>query len=125
MGYPASGMRGVSGISSSSMNPIQGISYRSTVNQAYTVENKSDFSDAFVDSVKGLSSADSVMGPSPVVYPTATVMTKKIGQIEDSVRANEGFNSIASGFAGATTGYGRAGDGMGYGVIGAGFDSFA
>ncbi|GEM_PF-1475569 len=114
------------GLSAASMNPVQGVSYRSTVAQAYSLDNKADFSDAFVESVKGLSSADAVEGAAPVQYPTAQVMTRRIGQIQDSQRINKGLNSIASGFDGITTGYGSSGgSSKGYGVIGSRIDLFA
>ncbi len=108
------------------MNPIQGVSYRSRVAQAYTLDNKADFSDAFVESVKKLPSADAVESVAPVVYPTAQIMTRRIGQIQDSQRVNQGLNSIASGFEGVTTGYGSSGDGSrGYGMTGSRIDLFA
>ena len=114
------------GLSSSSMNPIQGVSYRSAVPQAYTVENQSDFSDAFVESMRSLSSTDAVEGAAPVQYSTATVMTRHIGQIEASQRSNEGYNTIAAGFEGRTVGYGAgAGATTGYGMVGSHIDLFA
>ncbi len=115
------------GLSAASMSPVRGISsYRAAVQQAYTIDNESDFSSAFVDSVKGLGSADAVMGATPVQYPTATIMTRRIGQIEDNQRVNEGLNSIASGYEGVTTGYGRSSDAVtGYGMVGSSVDLYA
>ncbi len=108
------------------MNPIQGVSYRGRVAQAYTVDNKADFSDAFTESIKRLPSADAVESAAPVVYPTAQVMTRRIGQIQDSQRVSQGLNSIASGFEGITTGYGSGGDTTrGYGMVGSQIDLFA
>ena len=113
------------GLSAASMNPISGV-YRSRVAQAYTVDNKADFSDAFVDSVKNLSSADAVEGAAPVQYPTAQIMTRRIGQIQDSQRVSQGLNTIASGFEGITTGYSRGGNGQsGYAMVGSAIDLFA
>ncbi len=126
MGLSATGIGSVQGLSSSSMNPIQSVSYRTGVEQAYKVENEADFSDAFIESVKGLSSPESVEGAMPVQYPTATVMNRRIGQLEDSVRVNEGLNSIASAFEGLTTGYGYSGkSSKGYSVVGSHIDLFA
>ena len=123
MGLSASG---IGGLSSSSMNPIQGVSYRSSVEQAYSIDNQADFSDAFVESMRGLPAADAVEGAPPVQYPTATIVTRRIGQIEDSVRVNEGLNSIASGFTGRTTGYSRGGEASrGYDMVGSTIDLFA
>ena len=114
------------GLSASSMNPISGISYRSTVPQAYTIDNQSDFSDAFTDSVKSLPSADAVEGAAPVQYATAYTMTRRVSQLEDSQRINEGLNSIARGFEGIATGYGSRGDvTRGYGMVGSQIDPFA
>ena len=114
------------GLSASSMNPVQGITYRSTVPQAYSIENKSDFSDAFVQSVESLPSADAVEGAAPVQYPTASVVSRHIGQLEDSKRVAAGLNSIAASFEGLTTGYGRSGVGSrGYGMVGSTVDLFA
>ena len=114
------------GLSTASLNPIQGVSYRSVVPQSYTVSNEADFSDAFTDSVKDLSSADSVMGPTPVQYPTATLRTKQIGQIEANQKINDGLNSIAMGFEGRATGYNSGGfSAMGYGMVGSRIDLFA
>ncbi len=109
------------------MNPVRGISsYRSAVALNYAIDNKADFSDAFTDSVKALSSADAVEGAAPVQYPTATVMTKRVGQIQDSQRVSEGLNSIAQGFEGITTGYGSGGGAnRGYGMVGSQIDLFA
>ena len=113
------------GLSAASMNPISAV-YKSRVAQAYTVDNKADFSDAFVESVKKLPSADAVEGVAPVQYPTAQIMTRRIGQIQDSQRVSQGLNSIASGFEGITTGYGQSGDGRsGYGMVGSAIDLFA
>ena len=115
------------GLSAASMNPVRGISsYRSTVAQAYNIDNKADFSDAFVESLKRVSSADSVGGVPPIQYPTAKIMTNRISQISETQRVSEGLNSIAKGFEGITTGYGNGGGASrGYGIVGSQIDLFA
>ena len=126
MGLSTAGIGSIGGLSSASMNPIQQVTYRESVDQAYTIDNQSDFSDAFVDSVRDLSSAESVEGVPPVQYPTANVLTRRIGQIEEGMRVNAGYNSIAAGYEGVTVGYGRGGAAsQGFGMVGSTIDLFA
>ena len=116
---------GISPISAySNMSPINPVSRMN-----YQVQNESEVSDAFKDSVNKVGSSGSMGGigvTSPVRYANATYNPEAVEQKQQaSLEANAEFNSIADAFGGATTGYDAARAAMTYASIGGGFDAYA
>ena len=113
------------GLSASSLNPISAIEYRTTIPQAYTVENESEVSDSFVESLRGAGYSNRVDAVSPVQYATANVSVNRIEQLQKNQETNKAYNDLAASFGGVSVAYGNASQSLGYSVVGSMFDSFA
>ena len=99
-------------------------SYVATANYNYPVENKSQTSTAYAESVNRLSGV-SIEAASPVQYPTATTAENNISHIEAAQKAERGFNAIASGFGEGTTSYDYSMAASAYGRTGSTIDLYA
>ena len=90
----------------------------------YAVQNQSDVSDAYKESV-GVNAARSMDPVPPVLYANAQkVPVAGSDRSQDAAAANRQFNAIASRYEGETVGYTRGAQGMnGYGVVGSMFDA--
>lgn len=88
----------------------------------YAVENKSDVSDAYKESM-GVNKSRSMDPVPPVLYPNAqrVQVGKTSGPDEETV--NRQFNQIAQKYSGNTIGYERNGQGQNYQVTGSMFDA--
>ena len=113
------------GLSASSLNPISAIEYRTTVPQAYTVENQSEVSDSFVEAMRGAGYANRVDATAPVQYATASVTTNRIEQLQRNQEANKAYNDLAASFGGVNVSYGAGRQAENYAVLGSQFDAFA
>ena len=113
------------GLSASSLNPISAIEYRTTVPQAYTVENQSEVSDSFVEAMRGVGYANRVDAVAPVQYATASVTTNRMEQLQKNQEVSKAYNDLAASFAGTTVSYGAGRQAAGYEVLGGQFDAFA
>lgn len=113
------------GLSASSLNPISAIEYRTTIPQAYSVENQSEVSDSFVEAMKGVAGTNRVDAAPPVQYANASVSTNRVTQLHKNQEANKAYNDLASSFGGAAVSYGASRQAAGYEVLGGQFDSFA
>lgn len=96
----------------------------------YAVSNTAAFSDAYVASVKNNEPASflgNVGAVQPVVYPNAQAVDegKAIEQAQKSKDANKAYNNLASGYAGASTGYNNNSLSYGYEMVGSTLDLFA
>ena len=90
----------------------------------YVVQNQSDVSDAYKESI-GLSKARSMDPTPPVLYPNAQKVPAgavKAPQADEET-VNRQFNSIAARYSGVNTGYERNGQGQGYEMTGSLFDA--
>ena len=113
------------GLSASSLNPISAIEYRTTVPQAYTVENQSEVSDSFVEAMNSVGYANRVDAASPVQYATASVTTNRVEQLQKNQEANKAYNDLAASFGGTAAFYGAGRQAESYAVLGGQFDAFA
>ena len=113
------------GLSASSLNPISAIEYRTTIPQAYRVENRSEVSDSFVEAMRGAEYANRVDAAAPVQYATANVTTSRIEMLQKSQEANKAYNDLAASFGGVNISYGTGRQAESYAVIGSQFDAFA
>ncbi len=90
----------------------------------YAVQNQSDVSDAYKESI-GMSKARSMDPTPPVLYPNAQKVP--VGAVKspaaDEETVNRQFNNIASRYSGVNTGYERNGQGQGYEMTGSLFDA--
>ena len=95
----------------------------------YAVENQSQVSSAYQDSVKQLSGAGSFPGigaTNPVQYANAQyVKVDSTVQVQRAQEAKRGLNTVASGFAGRAVGYDEASATYGYEMIGSTLDLYA
>lgn len=113
------------GLSASSLNPISSIEYRTTIPQAYSVENQSEVSDSFVEAMQGAGALNRVDAAPPVQYANASVTTNRIEQLHKNQEANKAYNDLASSFNGVNVSYGASRQAAGYEILGGSFDSFA
>jgi len=104
------------------MSPISSVRSVGTRPQNYAVDNQSEISDAFADSLKTYG-ATGVTGPSPVQYTNAQTEDNKVSAVNDSAKANRFYNDIASAFQGVSTGYGANAQAQSYAMVGANFDA--
>ncbi len=110
----------ISGISSASMNGITPIHY--------PIENQAEVSDAYTDSMQtnGVSSVGgSIDAVPPVQYPTAQLTENRIAQLDESIRMEGEYNSIADEFSGYNTSYNSSMQGMSYSTVGSNIDVYA
>jgi len=91
----------------------------------YPVENTSNVSAGFAESIRRNSGKYAVGASSPVIYPDHTAVSSgpKKGS-KEARRIEEAFNRIASDHYGETTSYGPEGQGFGYEAAGRVFDMF-
>ena len=113
------------GLSASSMNPIVGIEYRVTTPQSYNLENKSEVSDSFVESLKASGFSNRVEGAAPVQYATASVTTNRIAQVQKNQEVNQAYNAIASSFGNQSISYGADSRNTSFNMLGSQLDLFA
>ena len=116
-----SAISGLGGLSASSMNPISSVRRREMVPDAYTLDNQSDVSDAFRQSLAA-NGVEGIMAPTPVSYPTAHMQEHQFDRAASATQVNRYYNAIASGFGDATTSYNAAGKGSSYGAVGQSID---
>lgn len=114
----------ISGLSAASMNPISSITTRQVRPEAYAIDNQSEVSDAFSQSL-AMQSVEGVSAPSPVKYANAQVEENTINAAEQSSRTNQMFNNIASAYQGMNTSYDATGAAFGYGMVGNSVDLMA
>ena len=104
-----------------SMNPIVPVRQMATRPQNYAVENESEISDAFSESL-ATNGVGGINGPSPVQYPNAQVAETGHRQAAEAARVNQYYNNVASSFQGAATSYNANGMGSQYSVVGSTID---
>lgn len=112
------------GLSVASLNPIKSVTYVSQKPQAYTIENKSDVSSAYKESLKNTVTPEGINGPAPVQYATRFNRVSSTS-LDKNRLMNRAYNTIASAFGGDVTGYDRNREPSAYGVVGNGVDLFA
>jgi hypothetical protein len=113
------------GLSVASLRPISGLSYVQQKPMNYTVDNQSDVSGAFVESMENASPAKVDAAP-PVRYPTAQVSSiDSAEQVTRNQQVNRAYNNIASRYSGTVTGYGQDRAARAYGTVGQALDLFA
>ncbi len=114
----------ISGIGPMSMNPISAIRPREIRPQNYAVENESEISDAFSESLE-VNGANGITGPAPVQYTNAQA-TEFGGSGQRSspsaARVSQFYNQVASSFQGAPTSYDAGGNAGQYAMIGSNID---
>lgn len=115
-------MSGISPIGAySSMAAIKPIQYQ--------VQNQSEVSDAYQESVGALGGAQSsrpVDAVSPVVYANAQKMaTESVDTNDVAQKVSQAYNKIASSFSDKITGYSSHGSGEKYSMVGNSIDLFA
>ena len=118
----------VSGISPVSMNAISSVRPVGIRPQNFAVENESEVSDAFAESLAA-NGASGITGPAPVQYTNAQAVSDRSDAIRDraaeSTRVNQYYNDVASSFEGAPTSYDANGQAASYGVVGSTIDLIA
>ena len=117
------------GLSVSAIRPYSSVSYTQKVDNAYALENQSEISDSYLDSVKNMNSLADIDPSTPVQYANAQRVSNKavapLDQIAASKRASRAFNDLAESFGGATTSYGQNMNAQAYSQIGKNIDLFA
>ena len=99
------------------MRAYSSVSFTQPLN--YALKNNSEVSSAYAQSVQKPSEVSSTIDPvSPVGYPNAQKITKKL----DPTKASAMFNEVAKSFNGSITGYGSKGTGNSYNTIGQSID---
>lgn len=112
----------VSGISPMSMNPVSTVRAVETKPQNYAVENESEVSDAFTQSL-AVNGASGIVAPTPVQYANARTEENAVGGASaDAARTNRFFNDIASAYQGMSTSYDASGAAGQYAMIGSNID---
>ena len=113
----------ISGIGPMSMYPISSVRQVETKPQNYAVENESEVSDAFTESL-AMNGVNGINGPSPVQYPNAQVAepSRAEQQAANATRVNQFYNNVASAFQGAATSYNANGVGSQYEMVGSTID---
>lgn len=114
----------ISGLSAASMKPISSVQARQVRPEAYAIDNKSEISDAFAETMAA-QSVQGVMAPTPVQYANAQVEENTISAAEESSRTNRMFNNIAAAYQGMNTSYDSNGAAFGYGMVGNSIDLMA
>lgn len=113
------------GLSASSLNPINAIEYKVTTPMAYNVENQSEVSDSFVESLQASGYTNRVDAAAPVVYATASVSTNRIAQVQRNQEVNQAYNSIAASFDNQSISYGANRQNNTYEMLGSQLDLYA
>lgn len=113
------------GLSASSLNPISAIEYKTTTPRAYNVENQSEVSDSFVESLQASGYTNRIEGAAPVVYATASATTNRIAQVQKNQEVNQAYNSIAASFENFSVSYGADLKYSSFDMLGSQLDLFA
>ena len=113
------------GLSASSLNPISAIEYKMTTPRAYNVENQSEVSDSFVESLQASGYSKRVEGAAPVQYATASVTTNRVSQVQKNQEVNRAYNAIAASFDGFSVSYGADRKNSSFEMLGSQLDLFA
>lgn len=105
-----------------SMSPISTVRAVETKPQNYAVENESEVSDAFSQSLAA-NGVNGIIAPTPVQYTNAQTEETRIGGASaDEARMNRFFNDIASAYQGMSTSYDANGAAGQYAMIGSNID---
>lgn len=112
------------GLSVASLNPISSTPVMSS-RQAYTIDNQSEISSAYRESIANTTTPEGVRGPAPVQYATRRYNVSGVNSLSENQRMTRAYNSIASGFEGVNTSYDRNSEASPYEMVGSGFDAFA
>ena len=107
--------------------PISGFSGSQTYIRPmnFSVDNTSDVSAGFAESIRRTAGKYSVGASKPVVYPDSSAVSKGPGKGSAEARQIEAhFNRIASDHYGETVGYGPRGQALGYEAEGRVFDVY-
>ena len=102
---------------------VTSIGSNQTRQKAIQLENQSQVSDAFKESMKVHRGSDSVEATPPVQYATATVEKNKLSAAQKNQEANQAYNAIADSFAGAT-GYDQGLHATSYAGVGQNVDEY-
>ena len=107
------------------MNPITSVRTVETRPQNYAVENESEVSDAFMQSL-AINGTDGIVAPTPVQYANAqrSESGNRVSDL-DSTQVNQFYNDIASGYQGMSTSYDASGTAGQYAMIGSNIDLYA
>ena len=111
----------------SGMNPVSGVSaYMKTEPMNYTVDNESEVSGSYVQSLRGGASANKVGAVPPVRYANATVQSgDPIQAVQKKQETERAFNQLASAYGNDNTTYGANMRGQSYQAVGQTIDLFA
>lgn len=112
------------GLSVASLNPISSTAVMST-RQAYSIDNQSEISSAYRESIANTATPEGVRGPAPVQYATRRYNVSGVNSLSENQRMTRAYNNIASAFDGINTSYDRNSEASPYQLIGKGFDAFA
>ena len=96
----------------------------------YSITNKSEFSDAYNESVKNSAGSKSVGIVTPVRYPNAQGRSGKASKNDmtsrlENASKEQAFTRLAASYGSATTSYSGSGAGMSYSMVGNTIDLFA
>lgn len=97
----------------------------------YSIQNKSDVSDAYTESVDEASKAGTpkeLSAVQPVRYPNAQIQAEGVEptkRMENAKKASQEYNQVAANFAGSSTWYGANAVAGGYATVGNNIDLFA
>ena len=117
---PITAYTGVSGARS-----VSGSSQVQQKSMNYSLENESDVSGAYAESLQQATPARVDAVP-PVRYANATLDRVDPAQrMSMSQQVNRAYNNVASRFGGTTTGYGQDRAARAYGMVGQSVDLFA
>ena len=112
------------GLSVASLGRISGLSYVQQKPMNYLVDNESEVSGAFVESMQTASPAKVDAAP-PVRYATASMEEEDPMQRQrQNQQVNRAYNSIASQYSGMVTGYGQDRAARAYQTVGQSVDYF-
>ena len=117
----------ISGISPFGMSPIRPVSTREVRPQNFNVENESEVSDAFKESLE-VNGGSGITGPSPVQYANASSKETEAAALENAKNAtevNDYYNKVAESFGGASTSYDAGGNASQYSMVGSHIDLLA
>ncbi len=112
------------GLSVASLRPISNVSYAQQTPMNYAVDNQSEVSGAFVESMQEAAPSKVDAAP-PVRYATATM--ERVDPMEKAGRSQQvsrAYNSLASQFGGNVTGYGQDRAAKAYQTVGQSVDLF-
>lgn len=95
----------------------------------YSVENRSEVSSAYTESVKEAQNTSifpDIGAVNPIQYPNAqTISINPMEKLAKTQSVSKDMNAIAAGFSGVTTGYDNSSQSYGYQMIGSTIDFYA